>query len=74
MPDSKNVEIKEGYMCMTDFYHELGEGPDCKIYSSLASLTSERLCVRECGIVKVSISLTKVIQDSDFNHIGDDYE
>lgn len=56
-----------GYMCMVDFDHELGEAMcGTKIYPSLEDLRRERSCVDECGIVKVKITRTSVVQPSNF--------
>jgi len=51
-------------MCATDYYHELGEGPTCQVYSSVEHLKEDRQCVSECGIVKVLVTLVEVTEDS----------
>ena len=47
-------QIKSGYMCATDFMHEVGEaektGPIC---DSVDSLRKVNPCVNECGWVRV---------------------
>ena len=53
-----------GYMCMTDYYHEVGEGPICDVYSSIEQIKTERSCAEECGIVKVRVYLDEIIQES----------
>lgn len=55
-----------GFMCATDFRHELGEGPICEVYSSIEQLEEDRSCVKECGIVEVQVKLIKYIKDSNF--------
>lgn len=55
-----------GYMDMTDFYDELGEGPTCKIYSSIEQLKKDSPCVKQCGIVKVKVILEEAIQEPNY--------
>jgi hypothetical protein len=61
-----NETYRIGYMCMTDYYHEIGEGPVCKVYSSIKQIKDEMPCVEECGIVKVRVYLEEAIQESKF--------
>ena len=56
--------LRFGYMCATDYYHEIGEGPTCEVYSSVERLKEDRQCVSECGIVKVLVTLVEVTEDS----------
>jgi hypothetical protein len=56
--DFSNLKMRVGYMCGVDWQHEL-VGADCKIYYSLAQLKRARTCWKECGIVKVEVSLKK---------------
>lgn len=61
------LEVKIGYMCKTDFDHELGHADDGnRVYPSAQSLKKYRGCIGECGYVKVSITLTKVMKKSQF--------
>lgn len=55
-------KLRFGYMCQTDYEHELSEGPTCEIYSSIERLKEERKCVSECGIVKVLVTLVEVTE------------
>ncbi len=53
---------RTGYMCSTDFYHELGEAAGgTKIYRSKEDCLANCSCVRECGMFKVKISFDKII-------------
>ena len=61
------LEVKVGYMCKTDFDHELEKAGDgINVYPSALSLKKYRGCVGECGYVKVGITLIKVMKKSDF--------
>ena len=51
-----------GYMCATDYYHELGEGPTNEVYSSIDQLKKARPCVEECGILEIRVSVSKIVQ------------
>lgn len=56
-----------GYMCKTDFDHELGYASDgSKIFSSVKSLKKNMPSVSECGIIKVKIVQEKIVQKSVF--------
>lgn len=58
---------KYGYMCYTDYRHEIGEAPNgIDVYRSIEDLTNNRKCVSECGIVKVKIELEKVLVSDSF--------
>lgn len=58
---------RTGYMDLTDYSYELGEAKDGSIvYASKKDLLRCQPCAEECGIVKVSVTLKKVIQESDF--------
>ena len=51
-----------GYMCRTDFDWELGMAADGnKIFPSVKALKHYRKCVKGCGIVRVRVTLDKVI-------------
>lgn len=63
MNDEPNVRY--GYMCRTDWDHEIGEGNAAggtRVYESIEDLKSDRSCVTNCGIVKVKVELTEVIE------------
>lgn len=52
-----------GYMCKTDFDHELGNARNGNIvYPTIESLKEHRSCTAECGIVSVIVTLEEVIQ------------
>jgi hypothetical protein len=52
-----------GYMCKTDFDYELGYAADgSKVYPDIESLRAFCRCVSDCGIVEVTVTLSKVIQ------------
>ena len=55
-----------GYMCATDYYHELGSCP-CMVYPSLESVQSACACVaaKSCDAVKVEIKFLDEIAESD---------
>jgi hypothetical protein len=53
-----------GYMCKTDFDHEIGCAPGgVPVYESVEGLERARSCVYECGIVEVEIRLRGVVQN-----------
>ena len=53
---------RTGYMCATDFMHELGEAPDgTKIYNSKEDCLRNCSCIHECGMYKVKISFDKIV-------------
>jgi hypothetical protein len=55
------------YMCKTDYDYELGNAAGgVPVYSSLADLKEQRSCVRECGIVKVKVTLVEVVEEENF--------
>lgn len=59
--------MKTGYMCKTNFEHELGEANGgCSVYPTIKDLLKNEPCSINCGIVKVKIELVEVIQKSDF--------
>lgn len=64
---AKEPIVKTGFMCKTDFDYELGEASGgTSIYASLTDLCKRRSCVAECGIVKVEITLSEVIQKENY--------
>lgn len=57
-----------GYMCATDYDHELGVAPwGNGVYPSIEDLRRCRHCVDECGIVKVEVVCVEIIQPSNFS-------
>lgn len=68
-------EKREGYMCMIDFDHELGEAMGGnKIYPSVADLKRNHKMWKECGIVEVSIQFVSEIAPQDIFRKDDDDE
>ena len=57
----KTKMVRYGYMCWNDFDVEFGEEtPDAKrVYSTLEELQSKEFCVRECGWVKVEMTIAE---------------
>ena len=55
-----------GYMCGIDFQHELGEAPGpSKIYTTIVEAKKAHTCWRECGIVKVTVTLEEWVVKQD---------
>lgn len=45
-----------GYMCETDYLHEIGEAPGgVEVYCSVEDVKRHKKCWESCGIVKVKI-------------------
>jgi hypothetical protein len=60
--------IVEGYMCMVDFYCELGCASDGnEIYPCEETLRRNRKCVNQCGIVKVAVVAIEIVQEEKFD-------
>lgn len=52
-----------GFMCRTDFDHELGAAVDgVGVYPSMEALRAHRPCVAQCGIVRVRVTLDAVVE------------
>jgi len=50
------------YICKTDWDHHIPDDPNgIEIYFSEADLRKNRLCVDECGLVKLKITLEEVL-------------
>lgn len=64
---------RTGYMCSVDFYHEMDA--DIKdgipVYSTVEFLKKSRLCVEQCGIVKVKVTLEEWVQRENFGDKND---
>lgn len=58
---TRTVKEEIGYMCLTDYLHELG-CIKCTVFGSLEELKEEKPCVKNCGIMKVKVSQVEVIQ------------
>lgn len=59
-----------GYMCLTDFEHELGcaKGGNV-IYPSESDLRENCRCIPQCGVVKVKVIGVEVLQESDYDAV-----
>ena len=55
-----------GFMCLTDFAHELGN-VCVKVYASEEALREARDCVDTCGVMEILVVGIKVIQESNFH-------
>jgi hypothetical protein len=54
---------KIGYCCGIDYTWELGEAlGGVKVYASVEDLKEDHKCWKECGIVEVEVTKTKVIE------------
>jgi hypothetical protein len=63
-PDDRADAPVVGFMCLTNYWHELGQAPrGGRVYSSLESLRANRSCVAACGIVEVEVRLRRVVQE-----------
>src|SRR3954464_14478193 len=57
-----------GYMDKVEFDYELGRARGGnRIFASVHDLMVTKPCVRECGIVRVSVGLKEVISQTDFS-------
>ena len=58
------------YMCKVDYEHDAREASDgARIYPSEAAVRRERKCTNECGIVEVTVSLSRVVQKTDYSDL-----
>lgn len=56
-----------GYMCLVDLECELGAASGgATVYRSVEDIKACRLCVEECGIAEVKVSLVRVVQEQNF--------
>ena len=64
-PEDGAAEVV-GYMCRIDWECELGSAwPMTPIYPSIATLKEQRKCVTYCGIVAVSVRITRVVEEGE---------
>ncbi len=69
---SDNLNVRRGFMCATDFYHEIGEAwGGSTIYSSLRDIKSHQSCWKQCGIVEVKITMERVVVKENFKDMSD---
>lgn len=67
-------EVKDLYMCMIDWQHELGEAAGgTLVYASLNDLKKHHTCWEECGVVKVKVVLEEdnVVPQNLFGKLDD---
>lgn len=63
--DEANRIVTVGYMCLTEYWYELGYASDgCAIYPSIEELREYRSCVYTCGIVEVEVRLRRVVEET----------
>lgn len=64
---TKTAKTKTAYMCAVDFDWELGEAMGgVRLYPSKEDCLANRACVEACGMVKVKVTLDKVILQPNF--------
>lgn len=69
--ENHNYQIIEksdnyGYMCKTDFDHELGYASGGNVvYPSLEDLKNRRTCWSGCGVVKVNVQYIETVVEED---------
>jgi hypothetical protein len=52
-----------GYMCATDWDHELGEASGgTRVFSSTEDLKKYKTCFKECGIVEVEVNFVRLAE------------
>jgi len=62
--------VKYGYMCAVDYHHELGEALGGNVvFPNVSDLKRKYKCTDECGIVRVRISLDKVILKENYDNL-----
>lgn len=59
----KKKESKTGYMCGVDFQHDFCDDNAyySELYGSISALKHNKRCFKECGIVKVTVTLEKYV-------------
>lgn len=66
----KEVREVTGYMCKIDWDFELGSAPGgIPVYESIDDLKDHHDCWPQCGIVEVTVSLSRVLVKSDFSDV-----
>jgi len=60
-------DTRTGFMCMTDFDHELGDAAGGnRVYPSVEDLQANKICCTDkhtCGIVEVEVKVVKVLRE-----------
>lgn len=64
-------ETEAAYMCKTSFDWEI-ENCSINLYPSEDAIRRECKCVKQCGIVKVNVSLAEVVQEEDYSDLQKD--
>lgn len=63
MRDTVSDKTRIGYMCLTDYEHELGRADGGnKVYPSIENLREHKFCADECGIVEVEVKTRRIVQ------------
>ena len=62
----KKEEIKYGYICGTDWQHEM-EITEIEVYPSVVELKRHSKCWKQCGIIKLEIRKSCWIEPQDFS-------
>lgn len=64
---------KIGYMCAVDYQHEMDVdvSDGIEVYSTIEFLKKKRPCVKECGIIKVKVTLEEWVTHSDYKRKHD---
>jgi hypothetical protein len=69
-PTKKKTHKITLYTCGVDWQHEIGQASDLcgksPLYHSVKALKAKRTCWKECGIVKLSLTLDEWVVDQDF--------
>jgi hypothetical protein len=62
--NSIDEDRKIGYMCLTDYDHELESASGgCKIYPSITELKKNKKCWQDCGIIKVEVVIKERLKN-----------
>lgn len=66
--ENEESTIVYGYMCKVDFQCELGCACGGNVvYPSLKDIKERRSCLPQCGIVKVAVVCTEIVDEGDWN-------
>ena len=64
MSDTTAKRTVTGYMCTTDWEHELGVSADpSQIFASAQALKFKKRCWPECGIVRVTVTFEELVEE-----------
>lgn len=71
--DACRVPHKTGFMCQTDYLHLLGDthiAGSTEIFNEVNELRGKRTCVAKCGIVEVSVCVTRVVEQGELGELA----